>query len=165
MRVTSIKVSPAAGSLRFTAFLHEADAVADGNQDDFDPRIGGDRVVDGTDRYDVLVVCVIADDVAALERVVQQDQASWPQPGQHLFVVLGVAGLVGVDEGEVELLAGRQCAQGVQARADLQLDPVGDPGFLPRRAGDRGPLPAGVTAQQTSARDPGPGPRPEPNSR
>jgi len=89
--------------------------------------------------------------VAALQRIVQQDQASWPQPGQHLFVVLGVAGLVGVDEREVELLARWQCAQGFQARTDPQLDPVGDPGFLPRRAGNRGPLLADVTAQQMPA--------------
>jgi hypothetical protein len=73
---------------------------------------------------------------AALERVVQQDQAARPQPGQHLFVVPGVAGLVGIDEREVELLAGGSDAEGLQARADPQLDPVGDPGFLPRRAGD-----------------------------
>jgi len=46
--------------------------------------------------------------VTGLERVVQEHQASWSQAGQHLFVVLGVAGLVGIDEREVELLAGRQ---------------------------------------------------------
>jgi hypothetical protein len=102
------RVSLAAGSRPFTEFLHDAGTVADGNQNHFHARIGGNRVVDGTDRSDVLVVCEIGDDVTVLERVVQQYQASWPQAGQHLFVVLGVAGLVGVDEREVELLAGRQ---------------------------------------------------------
>ena len=111
--------------------LYETDAVADRDQNDFHARIGGDQVVEGTDRKDVLVVCAIAGDAAALQRVIQQDQASWPQAGQHLFVVLGVASLVGVDEGEVELLAGRQCAQRIQTRTDAELDPVGDPGFLP----------------------------------
>ncbi len=84
----------------FTEFLHETDAIADGNQNHFHPGIAGDRVIEGTDRSDVLVVREITDHVAALQCVVQQDQASWPQAGQHLFVVLGVAGLVGVDERE-----------------------------------------------------------------
>src|SRR6185369_6596619 len=51
---------------------------------------------------------------------------SWRQAGQHLFVVLAVARLVSVDEREVELLAERQRAQGLQARTDPELDPVGD---------------------------------------
>ncbi len=138
---------PAAGSRPFTEFLHETDAVSDGNQNYFHAWIGGDRVVEGTDRSDIIVAGEIGGDVAALQHIVQEYQAPRPQAGQHLFVVLGVARLVGVDEREVELLAWRQCAQGFQARADPELDPVGDPGFLPRRAGDRGPLLADVTAQ------------------
>ncbi len=94
--------------LPYTEFLHEADAVADGNQDHFHARIGGDRVVEGTDRDNVFIAREIAGDVAALEHVVQEHQASWPQAGQDLFVALGVARLVGIDEREVELLAGRQ---------------------------------------------------------
>jgi hypothetical protein len=58
---------------RSPPFLYETDAVADGNQNYFHARIGGDRVVDGTDRGDVLVAREITDDVATLERVVQQD--------------------------------------------------------------------------------------------
>ena len=99
-------------------FLHETEAIANGNQNHLHPGIADDRIIEGTDGSDVLVVREIADHVAALQRVVQQDQASWPQAGQHLFVVLGVAGLVGVDEREVELLARWQCAQGFQARTD-----------------------------------------------
>jgi len=41
------------------------------HRDRFHAGIGGDRVVEGTDRRDVLVVCEIAGDVAALERVVE----------------------------------------------------------------------------------------------
>jgi hypothetical protein len=59
----------AAGN-RSPQFLYETDAVADGNQNHFHARIGGDRVVDGTDRGGVLVACEITDDVATLERVV-----------------------------------------------------------------------------------------------
>ena len=79
--------APAAGSLPFTEFLYETDSIADGNQNRFNARIGGDCVVDRTDRSDVPIIRKITDDVAALERVVQQDQASWRQAGQHLFVV------------------------------------------------------------------------------
>jgi len=46
--------SPAAGSLPFAEFLHETDAVADRDQKHFHARIGRDRVVQGTDRSDVL---------------------------------------------------------------------------------------------------------------
>ena len=63
------------GSLPFTEFLHETDAIADGNQNHFHPGIAGDRVIEGTDGSDVLVVGEISDHVAALQRVVQQDQA------------------------------------------------------------------------------------------
>jgi hypothetical protein len=59
----------AARLLPVTEFLHETDAVADGNQDYFHAGISGDRVVEGADRGDVIVVREIAGDMTALERV------------------------------------------------------------------------------------------------
>jgi hypothetical protein len=55
-----------------------------------------------------LIIRKITGNVSALERVVGQDQLTWLQAGHHLFVLLGVAGLVGVNERQVELLAGSQ---------------------------------------------------------
>jgi hypothetical protein len=59
-----------ADSLPFTEFLHETDAIADGNQNHLHPGIAGDRVIEGTDRSDMLVVREITDHLAALQHVV-----------------------------------------------------------------------------------------------
>ena len=118
-----------AGSLPFTEFLHETDPVTDWESEPLSP-VGSPAIASLRER--------IASDVLV---VAGGSPTTWPpcsvlssrirppgrRRGQHLFVVLGVAGLVGVDEREVELLAGWQCAQGFQARTDPQLDPVARP--------------------------------------
>ena len=69
----------------------------------------------------------------------------------ELLEVLDVAGLVGVDEGDVDGLVGRQRAQRLERRGDAQFDAVREAGALPRRPGPRREVLADVAAQQTAA--------------
>ena len=73
---------------------------------------------------------------AAAQDVVEHDQPAGAQEPQALLVVVGVLGLVGVDEGEVERLVVRQPAQRLQRRPEPQVDPVGDAGLLEVAPGD-----------------------------
>ena len=66
----------------------------------------------------------------------------------ELLPVPGVPGLVGVDERQIQRGPGGQRAQGVQRRAEAQLDPVGQPRLLPVGAGQRRPLLADVAADE-----------------
>ena len=95
-------------------------------------------------------VTVRVDDRAVEEHVVDEDHAVGAEPRDDLLVVVDVAGLVGVDEGEVELLALGQGGQRLGGRADLERDAVGDAGPLPVAAGGRGPLLADVAAEQVA---------------
>ncbi len=137
-------------------FLHETDAVTDGNQNHCHARIGCDHLIEGTDRRDVFVAALNAYDVAVLEHVVQEYQASRPQAGQHLLVVLGVAVLVGM------MNAKSNCSPGGSARR------VSRPG--PTRSSIRSATPArshaaraidvhSTLTSQHSSRPPGPRPR------
>ena len=101
---------------------------------------------------DALVVVRRVEHTTSLEHVVEEDEPAGTEPQQDLLVVRGVAGLVGVDEGEVELLLGRQRPQGVDARTDPQVDAIGDPGLLPGFARNGGPLLAHVAAEQPAFR-------------
>src|SRR3954470_13730052 len=70
--------------------------------------VGGDHVVEGLDRDRVVVGSVGQHDPAAPEHVVDEQHAVRPEASQQLLVVHGVAGLVGVDEREVDgLLLGK----------------------------------------------------------
>src|ERR1700727_2620584 len=57
---------PTARSRPFTEFLHETDAITDGNQNHFHARIGCDHLIEGADRCGVLVVSTTAYVVATL---------------------------------------------------------------------------------------------------
>ena len=101
-------------------------------------------------------VCRLVDDPPALEHVVDEDEPAGTHAQEDLLVVAGIAGLVGVDEREVELLLLRQRPQGVDARADAKVDPVGDAGAFPRFAAIA--VHSSLTSQQRS-RPSGPRPR------
>ena len=53
---------------------------------------------------------------------------------------MAIAGLIGVDESEVEGMISRECAQGLEGRGELQGDFAGDASAIPVAASDRGPF-------------------------
>jgi hypothetical protein len=75
-----------------------------------------------------------------LQHIVEDEEATGAQAADQLLVVERVAGLVGVDEREVEDRLGGQRPQGGERRGDPQVDPFLKAGPLPVAPGDRGPL-------------------------
>ena len=123
-----------------------------------DPRVVVEALVQAADGdvagLGVLLGARVGEDAAAAEHVVEGHQAAGAQELEHQLGVARVAGLVGVDEGQV-VGAGRavsdQGREGLLGRGDAQLDPVGQPGHVPGLARDGGPLLAGVAAQEVPA--------------
>ena len=89
-----------------------------------------------------------SDDPAPAKHVVDHRQAAGAKQAERLLVVVQVADLVGVDEGEVEGLVGGHRAQGVERRAEPQVDPLRQPGLLEVAARDARPLLVHVAADQ-----------------
>ena len=85
----------------------DREAVGDGQHDGFDAIVGGDVVVDGADGDGVLVLDALVGHVAAPEHVVEEHDASRAEPRHDLVVVGPVAGLVGVDERQIDRRIGR----------------------------------------------------------
>ena len=129
----------------------QGEPVADRQQHELDPVVGRRVIIKVPDALHAGILVGHVDHLAAVKRVVHQDDPAWPDPRHDLVPVPDVARLVGVDEGQVERWPGRQRAQGVQRRADAQLDPVRDPGLLPVSPCDRRPLLADVAAEQPPA--------------
>ena len=68
----------------------------------------------------------------------QYPQAARPQQGQAAFKIIQVIGLVGIDEGEVEVFCTPGCQQFIQCmqgRGDTQIDSRPDAGALSRAGG------------------------------
>ena len=114
-------------------------------------------VVEGDDRGRVVGVCRASSTRPRAQHVVHRDHAAGPHPGHQLVPVGRVAGLVGVDEGQVEVRLGRQRGQRLGGRADAQLDPVGHAGPCPVARG-RSPVYSSEMSQQIS-RPPSASPR------
>ena len=134
------------------ALLDEADAVAESDQNDPNSWVLGDPGVELPDRHDVVVCSGGVDHPAALEHVVEEDHPAGPQASEDLLVVVAVAGLVGVDEGEVEVLPRRKRSERLEGGPELQLDAVVHPCCLPGVASYRGPLLAQIAAEQMALR-------------
>ncbi len=80
---------------------------------------------------------------AALQHVVENDQAADADQPEAGLVVGIVLGLVGVDEGEVEaprLAFGLERGERLERRREAERDLLRDAGLLPVRPGDRRPL-------------------------
>jgi hypothetical protein len=137
--------SPRCGRVHAAA-AGEGDAVADGEHHHVHAVVREERVVQGDDRVVTLVGRVEHPTVA--QHVVEDDESAGTYPGHDLLEVRRVAGLVGVDEREVQEGLGGQRAQGLDGRRDPQLDAVGDPGPLPVAPRDRRPLLAHVAGEQ-----------------
>ena len=140
-----------------SALLAHRDAVGEREQDGGDPIVLDGTAVVAADRLGGLVGHRRVDDGAAPQRVVGQQEASGAQAGHQLLVVVGVAGLVGVDEGQVDDRVVGQGAEGLDGRGDGQLDAIVEPGAGPGLAGDARPLLAHVAADQPAARHEAPG--------
>ena len=65
----------------------------------------------------------LVEDPPAPQRVVDQDDATGAHAGEDLVVVRGVAGLVGVDERQIDRVVERQVAQRLDGRRDAQRPP------------------------------------------
>src|SRR6266568_2296552 len=125
----------------------ERQAVTHREHDHVHPVVGESVIVEVPDRLRVLIRLWF-EDRPVEERVVHQDDTAAPEPRHDLFPVADVAGLVRVDESEVERGRRRETAQRVQARAQPELDAVGQAGFLPVRACQRRPFLAYVAADE-----------------
>ena len=112
----------------------------------------GELLVERDDRVGGLVVGVGIEHAAVLEHVVEQDQAARARPLERLLEVVGVAGLVGVDEDEVEVLALGQLAKRLGGGAGDDLDTVGDAGRLEVARRRLGVLLGELEAEQAAGR-------------
>ena len=130
------------------ALAHDGQTVRDRQHDDLDAPIGGQEVVERLNGARALVGGRGVEHLPHPQHIVEKDEPVGPQTLEDLFVVVPVVGLVGVDEGHVELRARRQRPQRLQRRAEPQLDLVRHAGLLPVAARDRRPLLVDVAAQQ-----------------
>ena len=108
-------------------------------------------VVECPQRHGVGVVGPGVEHPAGPQHVVDGDEGVGGQSGHEFLVVGEVAGLVGVEEGEVDVLFGGQRPEGLEGGGDHEVDAVVDAGHGPVPAGDVGPLGGDVAAQQAPA--------------
>ena len=112
--------------------LYDADAVSHREQNHLDPWIDGNGSVEGANSDNALIVAGRVGYSATLKHVVQQDESARTQTQEHFLVVVGVSGLISVNECEVEQLVGRQGTEDVDSWSDAQLDFVAYSRPLPR---------------------------------
>src|SRR5258706_13002213 len=108
----------------------EREAVAQRELRELHAGVGMHQVVEGTNRARVLVLARRVREPAVPQRVVHCDHAAGSQQLEAAFVVAAVAGLVGVDEGEVVLSAaprGDERVERLERRRDPQVDLLLDP--------------------------------------
>src|SRR5438552_17401852 len=108
-------------------------------------------VVEGAQRRRVLGGVARVGDRAAPEDVVEADHASRAEARQELLVVGAVAGLVGVDEDQVDLRRAREGADGLDGGRDAERDAFGEAGAREVAARDRRPLLVQVAAEEPAA--------------
>ena len=91
------------------------------------------------------------EDPARPEHVVDEEHAVRSHARHELLVVTVVAGLVGVDEREVDGWFSGKRPQRLDRRCDAKVDAVGHTRLLPVAASDGGPLLAHVAADEPAA--------------
>src|SRR5687767_3086719 len=124
-------------------------AVADGEQREVDALVLPELGVERTDRLGVSVLVGEVGDRSAPDDVVDQQQPAAAHQFQAALVVGVVVGLVGIDEGEIELAAktlGQQPVECLECRGYGELDAALQSGLLPVALADAGPLLADIAA-------------------
>jgi len=99
--------------------------VADGNETELDPPVRLEFLVECPNRNSVRRLVRGINHAARPERIVHRYQSARPNELHTLFEVDAVAGLVGVDEGEIVLFllaVADQPAQGFLGRCNPQVD-------------------------------------------
>src|SRR5205823_1834161 len=99
------------------------------------PVVGGDGAVELGDGPGVVARVVRIQDAAAPQHVVDGDDPTVGELGKHVFVVVAVVGLVGVDEHDVEGTVER--GQRLEGRAHADLDAIAPGAGLDVTAGHR----------------------------
>ena len=142
------------GALARSALSDEHHAVADGQQTGIDAGVVADLGVERAQRIGVFVMHVRIGHLPAQSMLSSAIEAAGADELQAGLVIGVVAGLVGVDEREVErfrAVARRSSAASVSAAgAEPQFDAVGDAGLLPVAARDRRPFLADVAADEAA---------------
>ena len=114
----------------------------------FDPDVASNHVVERAKRGGVVIGDARVDDPAAPQHVVDQEHAAETDPVDQLLPLVEVAGLVGIDEHQVDVFLVGQPAQRLRRGRDAQLDAITQPRLLPGLDADGRPGLADVAAQQ-----------------
>jgi hypothetical protein len=121
--------------LQYDLFLiRDSDAIGQRQQAGKHAWIRSDFIVQGADGHGVRILRIGVHHLAGLQHVIEGHQTALPKQVQRTFVIVVVAGLVGVDESEVEsarVAAVDQCLQSIRRRPDVQFYLVRDSRFPP----------------------------------